>query len=87
VLSYENKDRTGYLKNCFSRAQWLIPAIPGTREVEIRRIVVLGQPGQKVRETSSKQNKPGTHLESSYMGGIGRRIEVSGPPREMGNPI
>jgi hypothetical protein len=35
--------------------QWLMPAIPATQEVEIRRIVVLGQPRQKVSETPSQQ--------------------------------
>jgi hypothetical protein len=28
--------------------QWLLPVIPSTQEVEIRRIMVPGQAGQKV---------------------------------------
>jgi hypothetical protein len=32
---------------------WLTPVIPVTWEAEIRRFVVEGQPGEKVRETLS----------------------------------
>jgi hypothetical protein len=37
-----------------SRAWWLISIIPATQEAEIRRIVVQGQPGQKVTEVPSQ---------------------------------
>jgi hypothetical protein len=36
---------------CFSWEQWLTPVILATREAEIRRIMVWGQPGQKVHKT------------------------------------
>jgi hypothetical protein len=32
------------------QAQWFMPIIPATWEVEIERITVWGQPGQKVRK-------------------------------------
>jgi hypothetical protein len=38
----------------FSWAQWLVPRIPVTREAEIRRTMVLGQPTQKIIETPSQ---------------------------------
>jgi hypothetical protein len=36
-----------------NQVQWLTSIIPATQETEIRRIRVVGQPKQKVRETSS----------------------------------
>jgi hypothetical protein len=42
-----------------SQAQQLIAAIPANCEAEIRRIVVLGQPKQKVLETLSQSIKLG----------------------------
>jgi hypothetical protein len=53
--------------------------IPTIQEAEIGRILVQGQlEGEKVSETPS-HNKPGITVhtcESSYVGGISRRIEV-----------
>jgi hypothetical protein len=34
---------------------WLVPVIPATGEVEIRRITIPSQSGQKVSETQSQQ--------------------------------
>jgi hypothetical protein len=39
-----------------SRCQWLTPIILATQEAEIRRIVVLNQPGKIVRETLSRRS-------------------------------
>jgi hypothetical protein len=36
-----------------------MPVIPATQEVEIRKIEVQGQPGQKVSETPISANKQG----------------------------
>jgi hypothetical protein len=41
----------------FIRIDELTPIIPATQEGEIRRIIVSGQPEQKVRETSQQQQK------------------------------
>jgi hypothetical protein len=38
---------------------WPIPVILATQEVEIGRIIVRGQPGQKVHKTSSQPIKAG----------------------------
>jgi hypothetical protein len=35
----------------WTKCQWLTPIILATQEVEIRRIAVQSQPGQRVRET------------------------------------
>jgi hypothetical protein len=40
-------------------AQWLVPIILATQEMEIRRIVTQGQPRQKVSETPSQPIKAG----------------------------
>jgi hypothetical protein len=37
-----------------SQVQWLTPLIPATREAEIGRIMVPGQPEKKVSETPSQ---------------------------------
>jgi hypothetical protein len=42
------------------QAQWLIPVIPATREAEIRRITVQGQPRQKVSNIVMSTNNLGT---------------------------
>jgi hypothetical protein len=39
-----------------ARYQWLALVIPATWEAEIRRIMVLGEPGQIVQETPHLQN-------------------------------
>jgi hypothetical protein len=39
---------------CKGLVRWLALAIPAIQEVEIRRIVVQGQPGQKVHNTPSQ---------------------------------
>jgi hypothetical protein len=44
---FESLSRKTYL----SWVEWLTPVTPGTQEVEIGRIIVLGHPGQKVHET------------------------------------
>jgi hypothetical protein len=36
-----------------------MPVIPATQEVEVGKIVVQGQPGQKVKETLSQINNLG----------------------------
>jgi hypothetical protein len=41
--------------------QWLMPAILLALEAEIRRMVVGGQPRQKVRETPISTNKSWSH--------------------------
>jgi hypothetical protein len=51
------------------------------QEMEVRRIVVSGLQGQKIRETSISRNKPSVVVNScntSYTGGRGRRIMVRG---------
>jgi hypothetical protein len=51
---------------------------PVTQETEIRRIMVQGQPGQKVSKTPSHQTSwvIAYACNSSYKGGIGKRITV-----------
>jgi hypothetical protein len=44
-------------KTLKSRVWWLMPIIPAIWEGEIRRIMVQGQPGQKVSETPISTNK------------------------------
>jgi hypothetical protein len=54
-----------------------ISIIPATREVEIGRIIVKGQPRQKVSEPLSQQVSWEWWVRicnSSYAGGVGRRI-------------
>jgi hypothetical protein len=47
------RGRIGMVRKYFSSwPWWLISVIPGTRDTEIQRIGVQGQPGQKVNETS-----------------------------------
>jgi hypothetical protein len=48
--------------------------IPATQEVEIRRITVSCQQGQKISKTPSQQIAG--YLSSSYMESINRRITV-----------
>jgi hypothetical protein len=36
--------------------QWLTPVILATKEAKIRKIMVQGQPGQTVHETTSRKN-------------------------------
>jgi hypothetical protein len=45
--------------NKFDRANWLKPVILVTREVNVWRIIVQGQPRQKAWETSSQPVKAG----------------------------
>jgi hypothetical protein len=55
------------------------PMNPATKKVEIRRIVIGGQLGQKFSETLSQKNKLSMveHIyKSSYTGGEDRRIMV-----------
>jgi hypothetical protein len=54
----------------FGQVWWLASVIPATQEVKIGRNKFPGQPGQKVSETPSQQNKLGVmmgvcHLKSS----------------------
>jgi hypothetical protein len=58
-------------KRC-SWVQWFMPIIPATQETEIERILVQGQPRQKVLKTLSI-NKVGVvacACDPSYMGGL-----------------
>jgi hypothetical protein len=41
-------------KGFYGWAQWLMPVFPATQEVEMGRIVVQGQQGQKVSEIPSQ---------------------------------
>jgi hypothetical protein len=45
------------IKENFIQAQWFTPVISATQEVEIGRIVILGQPKQKVSKIPSKSRK------------------------------
>jgi hypothetical protein len=54
------------LKNKFSQTQWLIAVKPATGEVKMGRILVRGQPRQKVHNIPSQVIK-NCHL--SYTGG------------------
>jgi hypothetical protein len=58
--------------------QWLTSVIPATQEAEIGRMVVLGQPGQKLDPILT--NNPGVWYicDPSYWGGIGKKIFVQG---------
>jgi hypothetical protein len=85
-LSNENifKLESSYCKSCVKR--WKIPIITGRRgsylqlapwEVEIRRIVVWGQPGANSEDLLLSTNKPGILVHTwnpSYVEGIGTRI-------------
>jgi hypothetical protein len=53
--------------------------IPASQEVEIRRIIDQGEPGQKVGGTTISTKKPGVvghSFNPSYEEGIGERIVV-----------
>jgi hypothetical protein len=80
VDSFEHGGRAwGRFKNLGGCVDMVVHACnPSTLEVEIRRIKVLGQPGQKVSRTPISTNKLGMvcACNPSYMGGTGRRILV-----------
>jgi hypothetical protein len=62
--------------------QWLLPEIPATQKSETRKIVVQGQPKQKLFRPHLR-NKSGMLVHaynSSYTGGLDRRISVCGQP-------
>jgi hypothetical protein len=67
-------------KHYLSQALWLTPAILATQEAEIKRVVVLGQPRQKVHKIPSqlikKQGAVVHAFHPSYKEGINRRIIV-----------
>jgi hypothetical protein len=50
---------TGERTQQHCQMEWLMPVISATQEVEIRRIVVQGQSGQKFSEASISTNKAG----------------------------
>jgi hypothetical protein len=55
-----NPSTTKTNKNSHSfREQWLMPIIPATQQVEIRKIMIKGQPGRKVSESPFQQVSPG----------------------------
>jgi hypothetical protein len=58
---------------------WLVPVISATQKAEIRRIVIEGQPRQKISLPHLNKNNQWYHDTScnpSCAGEIGRRIEV-----------
>jgi hypothetical protein len=56
--------------------------IPVTREKEMRRIAVLGQSKQKLKEIShsTKAWHSGTYCNLSYMGGLSKKMAVEAGP-------
>jgi hypothetical protein len=69
-------------------AQWLKPVIPATLEVDIRRIVVWSQPGQKIIETLSQINELGIVAYTCYPSYVGthRGITAWGQPSKNVRP-
>jgi hypothetical protein len=68
-----------YKRNPLSWAWWFNTTIPGIQEVEIWRITVQDQLGQKVLKNSSQSIKAGcgcVHLSSSYQRNGNKRIMV-----------
>jgi hypothetical protein len=66
-----------------SQVPWLLPVIPATQDIEIRRNEVQSQPGKKVSKTLSQPIKAvcgGARLSSligaSYKGSINKKITV-----------
>jgi hypothetical protein len=62
------------------QVQWLMPVILATWKVEIQRVWVRAQPGQKVLEIPSQPRKAecgAVCLSSSYVGIMNRRIKES----------
>jgi hypothetical protein len=54
------------------KGEWLTSVIPATKETEIGRITVQGQPRQKVSKTPSQQEM-GCACNPGYVGGISRK--------------
>lgn len=60
---------------CSSQMGCCMPVIPSTAEAETGRMMVHGQPGQKVNETQARCG--GAYVQSQLCWeGIGRRIMV-----------
>jgi hypothetical protein len=72
------------LKITTSWVQWLTSIISNTQEVEIGRMIVLGQSRKNIIQALISTNMPAWwyQLRSQLMGGIGRRIGVSGQSKK-----
>jgi hypothetical protein len=70
TLTYHVSTVSGKIPST-GQVQWVTPVILSTSKVEIRKIKVPGQPGQKFQETPSQPIKVGcggTHLSSQLLG-------------------
>jgi hypothetical protein len=79
------------LLKTLGQAWWRMPKVPGTPQVEIRRIMVGGQPLQKVSEIPILTKRPGRVVCScnhNYVRVIGRKTAVWGQPQaDTENPV